>query len=345
MPSFDIISEWALANLYLVGAAMGVVLLVVLLILVLRIRRGGDADGRSGGHEGGYPETDILGKTLPAPAEMDLLTPLGPEPDYTAGENDHATPRFASARAPIIDAAEHAYPPPAPAASTSVAGPAIAGPPIAGPSITRPPIAGPPYVPPSKPRGDHARDIVQDLIRGQGDVTRAELRRIELLRPENVLAVVAELEAGLQGRGSQSQRARLAKIRQHVELLQPGEAGLDDVGPEAVHEAPEPVIGEAAAIGPTLEPEVEQSAAEDVPGPDEGERVDEVDDLHGLTPAELGRRFSSTDDKALKLSIIDALEETPAHEAISVIQSCLDDTDPEVQVKVLEAAERLLAQL
>jgi hypothetical protein len=107
---------------------------------------------------------------------------------------------------------------------------------------------------------------------------------------------------------------------------------------------PEPVIGEAAAIGPTPEPAVEQRAAEDddVLGLDEGERVDA---LRFLTPAQLGRRFSATDDKTLKLSIIDALEEAAGPEAISVIQVCLDDPDSEVQLHALEAAERLLAQL
>ena len=284
---------------------------------------------------------------------------------------------------------------------------------------------------------------MQGLIQGQGDITIAELRRLDLVRPEKVLEVASELDVKLQGRGSQSKRARLAKIKQHAEMLMPPVADLgvveteystsapgdeedaviesgaaeggaaengafEEVGAalepgnadalggldEAVEQSgvldhsldrqpgitplftstPDPVIGEAASIapepkpapapktapadeslgepaaeaaapeGPAAEAAAVEAAAEwppdeDVLGLDQSERTAA---LNSLTPKELGRLFSATDDKTAKLSIIDTLETMPGAETMSVIQLILDDPDPEVQLRALDAAERLL---
>ena len=308
---------------------------------------------------------------------------------------------------------------------------------------------------------------MQGLIQGQGDITIAELRRLDLVRPEKVLEVADEWDGRLQGRGDESKRARLAKIKQHAEMLMPPVADLgvveseystsapgdeedaviesgviesgviesgaaesgaaepqfaafesgavkedhgtfessafEGVGAtrepestltpseawdEAVEQSgvldhspdrqpgvaplfastPNPVIGEAVSIEPEPAPAAEplgepaaeaagpegsaaeaaavEAAAEwppdeDVLGLDQSERTAA---LNSLTPKELGRLFSATDDKSAKLSIIDTLETMPGVETISVIQLILDDPDPEVQLRALDAAERLLAE-
>jgi len=346
MPSFDTISEWVLANLYLVGAVAGVLLLVVLLVLLRAAGRRRDEGVLMEGYEVTYAGLDTFDDADLAAPEIDLITP--PQMIPGGGETYDVVDDVVANEDPF------AYDDVATDDPSAV----VAAPPTQ--------IAGRAYLPPTGPRGNHTRDIVQGLLSGQGDMTSAELRRLDLLRPEKVLEVADELEAGLHGRGEESERARLARIRQHAHLLLPGGADLADeqaltpeqaVTPEQAPEQaltpertviadhPDPVIGEAVAIGPTLEPVYER---EHEPGPVEGfpgpERGDRAEALHSLAPAELGRRFSETDDKIVKLSIIDALEDTAGPESISVLQVCLDDPDSEVQLHALEAAERLLAQ-
>lgn len=323
MPSFDTISEWVLANLYLVGAVAGVLLLVVLLVLLRAAGRRRDESGRMDAYEVPYAAADVgagMGEDIfdnadPAAPEMDGLG-LPQAMPGGAGASDDVTHEDLFAVAPT--------PPPEKAAQV--------------------------YVPPASPRGNHARDIVRGLLSEQGDITDTQLRRLELLRPEKVLEAADELEAGLHGRGTESERARLAKIRQHAYLLLPDFSEREeDVGAEqaATPYHPDPVIGDAVAIGPTREPLYEREPEQ---GPEQGhEQKSEQESgqgaaaLHSLSPAELGRLYSSTDDKTLKLSIIDALEDAAGPESISTLQVCLDDADPEVQLHALEAAERLLA--
>ena len=94
MPGLDSISEWVLANLYLVGAVTGVVLLLILLILLLVGRRERGFDEQAGGRGAwqederlsGNEETDVFGETLaPAPV-MEPPTPFTPTEPFTSDE-------------------------------------------------------------------------------------------------------------------------------------------------------------------------------------------------------------------------------------------------------------------
>jgi hypothetical protein len=61
-----------------------------------------------------------------------------------------------------------------------------------------------------------------------------------------------------------------------------------------------------------------------------------------LEPAELDKVFRAASDSELKKSVIDTLEHVGSPASLDVIQGCLEDPDPGVQVHALEAAERLL---
>jgi hypothetical protein len=67
-----------------------------------------------------------------------------------------------------------------------------------------------------------------------------------------------------------------------------------------------------------------------------------VDMLAFLEPAQLSRVFEAADDLDLKMGVIDTLEHVGNPSALDVLRRCLDDPSPEIQLRALEAADRLL---
>jgi hypothetical protein len=61
-----------------------------------------------------------------------------------------------------------------------------------------------------------------------------------------------------------------------------------------------------------------------------------------LDPVELAKVFDRTDDPELKKAIIDTLENVNNPSSLTVLRRCLEDTDPEIQMYALEAADRIL---
>ena len=61
-----------------------------------------------------------------------------------------------------------------------------------------------------------------------------------------------------------------------------------------------------------------------------------------LKPSELGRVLQMSPDVELKKSVIDTLESVGSPTALDIIYHSLDDPDPQIQSKALEAADRLL---
>lgn len=497
MPSFDTIAEWVLDNLYLAGGVTGAVLLGLLLVLLV-ILRGRQAPSKP-------TIEDMFGRAHQPTEEMDLRTPLAGSAEASPDE--------------WLDEANDAY--------TLQEGEPSAAP--VAPAPSPPPATAVPFRAAPGAGDEHVHSVVAGLLQGRGDLTAAELRRIELLRPEKVLVALAEIESTLSGRGKEAQRARLVKLQQYAELLSPG-AGAEASPPEAEatvehdeyvgvadatydasslwggaaaehvdtaadatdalvgesrveavfegepapdlpvaepiedarapwdeesatipdeeHEAPamspgwsregsadwlpgaipappnaptdagwtpntgpepepwnpmappgattpEPVIGEAVwtepeagnetfhderegaeeeawidapadleeavPVTPSVEPEdatqtavthaepatvpsletldLHLETAEDVLSLEVSEREDA---LAFLQPLELGRLFAATQDTRLKFSIIDILGREQDTDSIEVLQACLDDPDPEVQLYALKAAERIL---
>jgi hypothetical protein len=61
-----------------------------------------------------------------------------------------------------------------------------------------------------------------------------------------------------------------------------------------------------------------------------------------LKPSELAKVLQLTQDTELKKAVIDTLESVGSPTALDIIYHCLDDPDPQIQSKALEAADRLL---
>jgi len=115
--------------------------------------------------------------------------------------------------------------------------------------------------------GNAVLGLVEDLLLGHGDLTPADLRRLDLYRPDRILDAVAELERGLSGRGNDGKRARLGRIRrlaedmqeqteENAEHTQPVEAPAGPPADEALTAgaAPGPPADEALTAGAAPEP-------------------------------------------------------------------------------------------
>ena len=107
--------------------------------------------------------------------------------------------------------------------------------------------------------------------------------------------------------------------------------GWEDWRPE--EDAP---IAEAAPPVPIA---TAPTTAEDVLSLPAGQRAGA---LASLTPAELSRALKQSKDKDFKLAVINTLEADGSADALFVVNECLEDPDPDVQVYALDAAERLL---
>lgn len=205
MPSFDTIAEWVLDNLYLAGGVTGAVLLGLLLVLLLILR------GRRAPSKPTIEE--MFGRAHQPTEEMDLQTPLAGNAEARSDE--------------WLEEADDAYAPQEGEPSATPVAPAPSPLPAAGVPFRATPGAG----------SEHVHSVISGLLQGRGDLTAAELRRIELLRPEKVLVALAEIEGTLSGRGKEAQRARLVKLQQYAELLSPASSA----------EAPPQTEAEAAA--------------------------------------------------------------------------------------------------
>lgn len=61
-----------------------------------------------------------------------------------------------------------------------------------------------------------------------------------------------------------------------------------------------------------------------------------------LQPAQLADVLKHTDDTRLKRAVIDTLEHVSTPASLEVLRRCLDDSDPEIQLYALQAADRIL---
>jgi len=101
-----------------------------------------------------------------------------------------------------------------------------------------------------QPAVDPLAWVLQDLLGGWGELTQEEARRLEIFRPERVIAAIAALELP-KGKASEDARTRLTQLRQFAAGLErrlrtPG-AGAPVPGPEYQIEFGQPEPGRARA--------------------------------------------------------------------------------------------------
>jgi hypothetical protein len=200
MPSFDTISEWVLENLYLVGAVTAAVLAAILLLLLIAARRRHRSTDTKDSDF--FADSSTLG-------EMDLSTPLeAGDADGSSGFDDDTSAVTAQARsaAPLHEVDDQPdLPPIAPRPSSAMRPAETTG--------TAPAQSG----------KNHALDMVATMVEGTGELSERESRRMGLMRAEQILAAVDELEPTLSGRGNEQRRERLARVRRHAESLMAAE--------------------------------------------------------------------------------------------------------------------------
>lgn len=394
--------------IYVIGAVAVIALLVLVLVLRARNRRAL------------APTEPVSFETAPGWASGPDTWPAEDERPATAAGNATAEPPVTAA-VPVGHAAlagytgSMGYMGPAddaestiPARPNVVAGPAVEppsaatgtdAPPAADPQALRPTTAGarPPAVairPPAVAMSerDPAFVVVRSLLQNSGELNPAELRRLELYRPDRIVDAVDALKPKMTGRANESKRTRLQRIRHYAVSLMaqseseetgfvaegvalPGAAPAEPAvisplsPPEAAHLLPPedwggPIDGSELTLDPELSilhddlipapevaevaPEVESAApeavdaapeVEETPAPTPGPRAD---DLPSMPPRDIGRALGLSDDIEFKKAAIDALERLATPEAMIQLELALEDTDPDVQLHALSAAERLL---
>ncbi len=238
----EAIFDWVLGNLYIVGGAVGATLLITLAVLLLMMRRR-KQKAPSIESAFGPPMHDATAKEYVDPDTAGRVgLPRGFEVDDAPNLPPGSTPDSDSSRvqSPAIPPSELEDPlPPTQAAAFPKRGAEAVV------AVTSP-FASAPTRTAASTSGDHVRKIVAGLLEGQGDFSGPEMRRLELLRPERVLQAISELEPTITGRNKGLTLARLAKIRQHAELLATG-------APAALPDGPT-TAPEIAAATPSEEP-------------------------------------------------------------------------------------------
>jgi hypothetical protein len=66
------------------------------------------------------------------------------------------------------------------------------------------------------PHDDPLRAVIEDILRGWGDLTEDDTKRLEVFRPEKVLAVAESTGIPKDAKGSEYARKRLTQIRQYA---------------------------------------------------------------------------------------------------------------------------------
>lgn len=123
---------------------------------------------------------------------------------------------------------------------------------------------------------------------------------------------------------------------------------LEETDEEVVY--PPPVVEEEEAVKLEAELQIEKPTAEEQetapepPEPAAPTLEGPADALGGLSTEQLAGLLSAVEDKAIRVAVIDRLADQPSAESLQALYRCLDDEDPEIQLRALEAAETLLAQ-
>jgi hypothetical protein len=257
-----------------------------------------------------------------APPE-DVAAVAGESPVIEPEVATQADPRTRSS--PGVDSPPMAVPEAPAYAATYVA-------PAAGQVLSVPETAG--YIPPggdpiatqAKILVDPLGTVILDMVDGRDRLTGAELKRLDVFRPERIELAVKTLELPPRLRDDEDAVLRAAQIQLYAATLalrskwsatmSRGKDGASDV--------------------PYSARDFKLKMARDImelPAPDRSEVI-------GFLLGGLLNSPGSTPD--LKRAVIDTVEHLHSASLANVLLDCLDDPDPIVQEYALAAADRLL---
>ena len=168
--------------------------------------------------------------------------------------------------------------------------------------------------------------IILDMIEGQGRLGGAELKRLDVFRPERIDLAVQTFHIPARLQADEDAVLRLAQIELYaatLELRSKWSAQISHRG-EGVGDAPLSARDFRLKIARDIL---------DLPAPDRAEVIGFL----------LGGLLSSPGSTLeLKRAVIDTLEHLRSASLANVLLDCLDDPDPIVQEYALAAADRLL---
>lgn len=194
-----------------------------------------------------------------------------------------------------------------------------------------------------RPGIDPAVTLVTSLLQHSGELDPEESRRLELFRPERIIAAVEALTPGMTGRSNESKRSRLTRIRQYAASLTP--EPIDEPAPADGFATADPVPvrppeawgADAGETTLPLDPELSLLDAEPIPTAGDAPAAE---DAPAEPPAPAEPTSDQPDDD--KRATINELARLATPEALTKLQDYLDDPDSEIQLYALSAAERLL---
>jgi hypothetical protein len=125
---------------------------------------------------------------------------------------------------------------------------------VVGEDALEPVLAAQPSAPHSAPSHrpmpgadrDPVSALLESLMEGEGPFSQPELRRLELYRPERVIAAADATEAALNGKGKEAKRRRLLQARQYAEAMRNAvaEPVADSSDPQGIT----PVVAEGLSL-------------------------------------------------------------------------------------------------
>jgi hypothetical protein len=168
--------------------------------------------------------------------------------------------------------------------------------------------------------------VILDMVDGKGKLDAADLKRLEVFRPERIELTARTLELPPRWQNDDDVVLRLAQIQLYAATLEL----------RSKWAARMPAHGDGPQGSPFSARDFKLKIARDImdlPLPDRSEVIGYL--LGGL----LTSQGSSV---PLKRAVIDTLENLHSAALVNVLLDCLDDPDPIVQEYALAAADRLL---
>jgi hypothetical protein len=170
--------------------------------------------------------------------------------------------------------------------------------------------------------------VVLDLLEGKGKLTPAELKRLDVFRPERIGLAAQTVQTPLYLHHDEDAALRLAQIQLYAATLEMRAKWASQMYRR----------GGAIVDVPLTARDFKLKIARDILDLPPSDRSEVIGFLLG------GLLSSPGSSRELKRAVIDTLEQLRSVVLTNVLLDCLDDPDPIVQEFALAAADRLLQE-